>query len=330
MFAALIPIADAAIISIIIIFFITFQFIIYKQFLFLLPCRSEAVGTQSSALIPSHFGSFDKFKLKKINMKNILLLFLSLALATFAVTSQSNQRPALSNQNDRPALSEQIETLRCAAQKGDSAAMFHLSTLLERGFDTIPADSLQARTLLVEAARRGFPQAQNYLAFKIYDAQPDSALYWLHKAADAGNPTARANLAFLRLQKDSIISPQEALREGLNAAHAGAHPLAFHFYKIAADAGIPKAQTLIADAYSSAKGVDYNHDLALRYYIKAAEAGDPSAQFILAELLEIFPDALNKAEEVKNSEIKTKEYYYKKAAEQGVTDAREAFRRLFE
>ena len=299
-------------------------------------------------------------------------------------------------------LGGRVAELEQKAEKGDSAAMYHLATLYERGYDSIPSDSARSDSLLRMAARRGYAPAQNLLGYRLYYHTPDSGIYWLRKAAASGDLKAQSNLAYLLLQSDSSIDmterarrdsiaasmltkgaeagiatsistladlyregrgverdtlqatllyldaisggltdaeikllsmnqgrysamqPGEALEEGLRAAKSGAHTVAFNLYMKATEGNIPRAYTLLGDAYSSAKGTDYSHALALSNYLKGAEGGDPSAQFILAELLEIFPDALSGADSSRNPQ-----YWYDRAKEQGVNDAKEAMTRLF-
>ena len=336
-------------------------------------------------------------------MKKLLLIFSFslLALAAFSVT-----------------LSEKVKDLENAAENGDAEAMYHLSTLYEHGFDSIPADSAKASHLLRRSAAAGYAPAQNYLGFSIYPAEKDSAIYWLSKAADQGEMKAVSNLAYILLEpsspldslnqeerdrkaagllrkaadagvvaakatladlykegrgveKDTIqaenlyldairsglqdaemklldmnaaryqtLPPDSALNEGLRASKSGAFTVAFNLYSKALEDSVNNARvhTLLADAYSSAKGVDYNHEKALRHYALGAFGGDPSARFILAELLEIFPDALNGMLADANQflpaaspeELTSPSYWYSLAADSGITSAREAFRRLFE
>lgn len=367
-------------------------------------------------------------------MKNFLLIFslslialiplpaLSSSAGSLSASSElcdGAQAPKESRKQEAPKEKEsKIKALERAASAGDVEAMYHLSVLFEHGFDTIPADTILARSLLERAALGGYPPAQNYLGFSLWPAEKESALFWLRRAADAGDMKALNNLAFILLQSDSIplssgdslsfrdsldseaaallsraaearvptamasladlyregrgvqkdslkaeqlyldavsaglkdaewklfsmnrdrylsFSPEKALYEGIRAAKGGAETVAFNLYRRAAVGEIPKAYTLLADAYSSAKGVDYNHALALEYYARGAFAGDPSAQFILAELLEIFPDALQgeewKGKDWMNPELRGKDaqYWFSLAAEQGITNARDAIRALF-
>ena len=333
-------------------------------------------------------------------MKKILL-FLPLFFATFHYCFAGGRQSA----GPSASLREKIAILE---KDSTPEALYHLSTLYENGFDSIPRDSIRSLNLLRQAAERGYAPAQNYLGFRLYESQPDSARYWINRAAEGGDLKALSNLAFLILSEDTggdsiatakkyqeavpllsrasdggnapamtaladlyregkgveadtiraeslyldavrlrnreaeqkflamnleryaRLSPEEALAEGLKAADAGAETVAFNLYTIASAGEIPRAYTLLADSYSSAKGTDYNHELALDNYIKGALGGDPSAQFILAELLEIFPDALQgKLPPDSPEEQATPSYWYSLAESSGVTTAQEAARRLF-
>lgn len=309
-----------------------------------------------------------------------------------------------------------IADLERRAAEGDSSALYHLSTLYERGYDSIAADSAKALRLLKASAKGGFAPAQNYLGY-LYQSDPrfeanrDSAVYWLEKAASQGDPKAASNLGYLLLGKkdvpDSVaakaaewferaaeagmamgkaqlaelyaeglgvprdtlkaeklfmeairdgftsaeeplyalmssdygrLKGQAALEKGVEMARNGATGIAFILYNQAAEDSIPKAYTLLGDAYAGAKGVDYNNALAIDNYMRGAVAGDPSAQFILAELLEIFPDILESRIEKEPSEesddsvemFNSPQYWYGRAAEGGVKDARTAVSRLFD
>lgn len=187
------------------------------------------------------------------------------------------------------------EYLDRAASAGIPSAMTTLADLYREGRG-IKTDSLKARTLYLMAAKRGFRDAER----KLLDM--DALRY-------------------------DTLSPSAALAEGLMAADAGAHVVAVNLYRRASEGGIPRATALLADAYSGAKGVDYDNARARRLYLQAAREGDPSAQFIIAELLEIFPDILR--QDSVEGEALSPQYWYDLAARDSVTDARQAAARLF-
>ena len=201
---------------------------------------------------------------------------------------------------------------------------------------TMARNYLSALPLLSKAADGGVVPAMTALADLYREGrgvEPDTlkaeSLYL--NAVRAGSGDAEKKLMAMNLAGYASLSADKALAEGLRAARSGASTVAFTLYGIAAQGDIPRAYTLLADSYSSAKGTDYNHEEALANYVRGALGGDPSAQFILAELLEIFPDALSgKLPPDAGTEESTPAYWYAKAQESGVTSAREAARILFE
>lgn len=190
----------------------------------------------------------------------------------------------------------------------------------------------------------------------------DSAIYWIRQAADSGDITAASNLGYLYLDspvmshdtveavkwlyiatsggvkgaEEKLIEIEEenwkelpadsAFKEGAAfylgmAPHAGVTLL-----QVAAEKGHPQAMALLGDAFSKERGIPYNHKLATQQFYEAAKKENPSAQFIIAELLDIFPDALdNLAPDIE----KSAEYWYEKAKLQGVTDSESAYRLLY-
>ena len=189
------------------------------------------------------------------------------------------------------------------------------------------------------------------------DKDVDSALFWIRKAALAGDITAAANLGYLLSESDEFpndmeeavkwltiaaregvkeaqlklidirpehwneITPDSALILGLDYYSGKAPILGTFFLQQAADAGSPKAQALLGDAYSKGLGVPYNHQKSIDYFFEAANGGDPSAQFIIAEWLEFFPDN-------NDNSLHDPNFWFESAAKQGVVDSESAFRRL--
>ena len=234
-----------------------------------------------------------------------------------------------------------LSWLAKAADQGDIKAVSNLGFLLLQPDSTINDEQraehdLKAAQLLSKAAQADLPAAMATLA-DLYregrgveqDSLEAERLYL--GAVARGLPDAERKLLDMNFQRYQTLSPDSALAEGVRASRAGAYTVAFNLYSRAAEGEIPKAFALLGDAYSSAKGTDYNHDLAIRNYYSGAVGGDPSAQFILAELLEIFPDALKDiASEEAPSEYASPDFWYEKASSAGVTSARDAFHRLFD
>lgn len=165
------------------------------------------------------------------------------------------------------------------AEAGDPAALFRLSAILEKGYDSIPPDSTTALKLVQKAAEADYPPALNYLGYlygygyvvgrdTLIKANKDSMISYLTRAADRGDQKAISNMAYLLLKSNSQDSVADSTLQA-------------------------KAYALLGHAYSHGIGVTYDHAEANRCFAKAALLGDPAAAFIIAETLEIFPDAVS-------------------------------------
>lgn len=231
-----------------------------------------------------------------------------------------------------------VRSLAQRAEAGDAAALYQLARLHDIGYDSIPVDTARSTALYRESAALGYGPAQNYLGFRYFRGEgvrqdTDSALYWLHKAADGGDPGAANNLGYLYasgefVDKDFVKAREwfaKASEAGLHTAEAQLADLysaglggeadtlaAINLYSRAVEGGLrdarlklvallkdraakgdPRAMTLLGEAYAKGDGVPYNHELASEYYLRGAIKGNPSAAFVVAELLEIFPDILS-------------------------------------
>lgn len=264
---------------------------------------------------------------------------------------------------------EAVVNLAEKAEEGDPKSIFELAKLHDSGFDTIPKDSLRSSALYLEAAHMNYAPAMNFVGFRYYNGDglrqdTDSALYWIRRAADAGDITAAANLGYLLTESPLIAhDTEEAVKWLTIASEAGVVDAQLHlsqlqkevweslpldstfntgvrYYvgsapivgvkliELSAREGNPKAIALMGDAYSKGRGVAYDHQKSIRYFLEAARGGNAPAQFILGELLDIFPDALSLEEFSPAPEETTAEYWYEKAAESGITDSEEAFSAL--
>lgn len=231
-----------------------------------------------------------------------------------------------------------VRSLAQRAEGGDAAAMYQLARLHDIGYDSIPVDTARSTALYRESALRGYGAAQNYLGFRYFRGEgvtqnTDSALYWLHMAADGGDPGAANNLGYLYASGEFVEQDFVKAREwfakasdaGLHTAEAQLADLyraglggvadtiaAINLYNRAVEGGLrdaryklvslltecarkgnPRAMALLGEAYAKGDGVPYNHELASEYYLRGAINGNPSAAFVVAELLEIFPDILS-------------------------------------
>ena len=236
------------------------------------------------------------------------------------------------------------------AENGDPEAQYRLSAILEKGFDTIPADTLRSLSLLRRAANAGYAPAMNYLGYLyqtgfplpeqpceggsplpsgqspsvvapceggspltpgqspsvvalceggspkslLIPQNPDSAQYWLHRAATAGDPKAAHNLAYLLLNPPALSTPSTSpsVAPSTSSPSAGtpafssgerAKPdsLAIIYLTQAAEAGLPQSQTLLADLCVQGRGLAPDTLRAIALYERAIAAGFPDAELRL-------------------------------------------------
>lgn len=173
-----------------------------------------------------------------------------------------------------PEAGKSYEEFEARALAGDSALLFRLSSILERGYDTIQADTARSLALLKRSAKAGYPPAQNYLGYlyregRMLKADKDSAFYWIRKAADAGDPKALHNMAWLLLQSDHETDSVavEYLRKGVSA-------------------GIAPSMTVLADMYAQGRGGLPKDSLeAQNLYEKAISNGFGDAELKLLNMM---------------------------------------------
>lgn len=172
-----------------------------------------------------------------------------------------------------PEAKRSFDLFERRVEAGEPEAMFRMSALLERGFDTIPADTLRSISLLRRSAEAGFPAAANYLGYlyqmgRILPENRDSAIYWLRVAADAGDPKAAHNIAWLMLERSE-----------------SADTAALPYLERAADAGIPASITMLADLYGEGRILPKDTAKAVALYEKAIGLGWGDAQLRLLNMM---------------------------------------------
>lgn len=168
-------------------------------------------------------------------------------------------------------IGEMLAELEDRATGGDSAAMWHLSTLYERGYDSIPADSVLSMSWLKASASRGYLPAQSRLGYlyrigRGVEANPDSTRYWLTLAADRGDAKAINNLGYLMLT-DSAADLSKARM----------------MFERAAEMGLPEAMVNLADMLRHQQPADTLK--AEQLYLKATSLGLADAQKKLLEMM---------------------------------------------
>ncbi len=88
------------------------------------------------------------------------------------------------------------------------------------------------------------------------------ALYWYHKAADAGNMHSKNSLGICYQKGNGVPQNDE---------------LAVSWFEQAAESGNPEGAYNLAECYFTGTGVKKSVDMALKYWAEAAKLGHPSA-----------------------------------------------------
>lgn len=191
-----------------------------------------------------------------------------------------------------------------AALQGEPRAANNLGYLYLRG-EIVPRDIEKAQAYLEAAASAGLPTAQVMLGdvltsplFADYHPNPTEAdslraaeLY--AEAAAHGNHGGEMKLINIMEPRWEALPADSALNLGKEYNRKHMHHAAVALFEAASRDDNAEAMELLAEAYSKGLGTKYDHEKSLRYYLRAARRGRPSAQRVIAEILEIFPDALN-------------------------------------
>lgn len=250
-------------------------------------------------------------------MKRFLPVLIIIVLLCGCIWAQEEMR------DYRPALRQLVER----ADSGDAKSLYELATLHDRGFDTIPVDSVRSSALYLMAAEKGYAPAMNFIGFRYYKGEAvrrdiDSALYWIRKAGDAGDITAAANLGYLLTEGEEVPHDDEE---------------AVKWLTIAAAQGVREAQFKLVDLMEdkwAALPMDSSLSLGIKYYTDkapvvgivllsyAAEAGSPKAMALLG-------DAYSKGWGVPYDHQKAIDYFYQ-AAEGGDPSAQFIIAELLE
>lgn len=177
-----------------------------------------------------------------------------------------------------PEAAKSLEAVQQRAAAGDAEALYRMSMVYERGFDTIPADSLRAMELLRNSARAGYAPAMNYLGFILIEKGDKSreGIDWLQKAADAGDLKAASNIGFMLLN-DTTGS--------LSSKYVNPDSVAAIYLEKAAAGGVPAAMSLLADLFREGRGVSCDTLRATELYEEAAAHGLADAETRLLNMM---------------------------------------------
>lgn len=174
------------------------------------------------------------------------------------------------------------------AENGDAEAQYRLATVLETGWDSVPADSVRALELMRRSAQAGFPPAMNYLGYlygkgykvgnrELIPEDRDSSVMWLRRSADAGDPRAVSNLAYLLLN-DTVSGRRPAERLQTDS-------IAYAYLQKGASAQIPTAFSMLGDMYRDGRWVKRDTLKAAANYEAALERGLGDAEARLIALM---------------------------------------------
>lgn len=208
-----------------------------------------------------------------MRMRRLMPVVMMLAVIAGSVASDEVTREETASDKvtrERLALRE----LSAKAASGDAEAIYNLATLHDTGYDSIPVDSAASTALYRLAAEKGFAPAMNYLGFRYFNGDyvkqnVDSALFWLAKAAGAGDIKAASNLGYL-LSHDGAVTHD--------------YPQAVYWLNIASKAGLPTAQSLLADLLRQGLGVTQDTARAEQLYTKAIGHGLQDAELKLLSM----------------------------------------------
>ena len=219
-----------------------------------------------------------------------------------------------------------------AAQLGDVRSYNNLGWLLAEG-ELVERDYAKAAYWLRRASDGGVATASAMLG-DLYargegvpcDTLRADSLYTI--AIDRGLGDAQLKLLALRGDSYRQLPPEEAVRLGLRHYLRRGPTVGVFLFRIAAEKGDARAEALLGDACSRGIGTPYDHNLSIIHFYRAATAGYAPAQFVVAEMLDMFPDALQQIPDDAlppgTQRNGSQQYWYEQAARAGITDAQTA------
>lgn len=217
-----------------------------------------------------------------------LLPILMLALAAIAFC----QRP--SRDYSPEEIRRSVRDVASRAEMGDAEATFQLARLHERGYDSIPADSLRAIELYSKAADSGYLPALNYLGYKLIQSGKQKeamrGLSLLEQAAMAGDAKAQSNIGFLLIEGKNVEKDYEK---------------AAFWLERAAQQGVAQASSMLGDLYRDGLGVERDSLQAASHYYAAIDAGLTDAAYKLQAL-----DSARWKTLPPKEELETAEYFF--------------------
>ena len=159
------------------------------------------------------------------------------------------------------------------------AETYRLSMMYESGRGGVPRDTAESLRLLRESAEQGYAPAMNYLGYCYGTARlglansPDSALYWIEKAATAPQPDPKAfnNLGAV------LLDGSMGIKQDYGKAR--------YWLERGSEAGAPTSKAMLAKIYLQGLGVEPDTALSLPLLQTAAAAGVRDAASELAAIV---------------------------------------------
>ncbi|MDE7380729.1 MAG: sel1 repeat family protein [Muribaculaceae bacterium] len=224
-----------------------------------------------------------------------------------------------------------LEWIEKAALNGDPTATNNLGWLLLEG-EGVEHDAEKAAFWLTRSAQNGVPSAMILLGDLyregkgVEKADTAHALSLYNRALERGMRDVWPRIYSMKHQEWSLLPPEEKVAVGMYYYPRLAPEIGVRIFEAAATEGNVKSMALLGDALSRGVGIAYDHAKSTDYLFRAAKGGDPYAAFVIAEMLEMFPDALNGLTD--DNDLKDAQSWYEKAAQKGVRTAEEATRNL--
>lgn len=168
------------------------------------------------------------------------------------------------------SIASDLESLRRRAGAGEADAQYALADRLHRG-DGVARDDVEARALVLRAARQGHLEAQRSLGlyyWRSYGGPQDKveALKWILIAERGGNASASK----VRAGMEKTMSPEQ-LGEAQARAEAERPTLAaLELVRKSAEAGDAEAQYRLSRLYAEGRGVTKDKRLEVEWERRAA------------------------------------------------------------
>lgn len=172
-----------------------------------------------------------------------------------------------------------LQILSPLAEQGDAGAQVALGAMYAQGLG-VPLDLATARSWFSKSAAQGNAKARSNLLY-----MADRLLYAEDAAPRCGDALAIITELASMQYVPAYTAAGNLLFEGCGEVEARPAE-GVRWWRMAASADDPVAQTNLGVAYASGRGVEQDYALALDWYRKAAAQGHAPAQFGLGLMYE--------------------------------------------